>query len=95
MKKPSKETGITMACPNCKKTLFQGLQFDGNALKETLKCPYCNTKLVREVKKKTVVTLTQLLVVSAIIISIGLFQLLKSNNTLEAIGISLPTIHTK
>lgn len=78
MKKDSKNLGITKSCPICKKVVFRGLIFDGNASSETIKCPHCQTILMRTISKKMIVTFIQLTILIVIIFLSGVFIFGKS-----------------
>lgn len=59
MKKESKNTGITKACPNCRKILIKSGNFAGTGSFYT-KCPHCKTIVLAEIKPS--LTLTKVVV---------------------------------
>lgn len=89
MKKASKDTGVSMSCPECKSTAFRNLVFEGNSLQEEIKCPHCGVHLLRVITKKTVITLTtinRVLFFAVLLVGIGIIYNIKNHTLMQAIG---------
>lgn len=55
MKKESKNTGISRACPNCRKMVVRAANF--SALGSWfMKCPHCKNLLLAEIKPSLIIT---------------------------------------
>lgn len=73
--KLSKNLGITKSCPECRKTLIKAVNFQGEGSFKT-KCPHCKSLIMVEVKPKTMVTLSKIVILIVIIVfsfSIGVY----------------------
>ena len=62
MKKPSKNTGVTKSCPDCKKAMIFKANYTGEGTEEFM-CKHCGSLFNRTITQKTVITLTKIFLV--------------------------------
>lgn len=61
-----KKIGITKVCPNCKYIIVFAANYTGTG-KEEGECPKCHMRYTKEISQKTIITLTLLAIIVAMI----------------------------
>lgn len=91
MKKQSKNSGLTVPCPNCKNDLAFKANYTGEGNEEVY-CRHCKTFFIRTIKQKAVITFSKIIktmVIVAILAIITFTQIFKFNAVQKADNASI------